>query len=103
MTNGCIFSKNMHLKDADIIFFVFINQLELTNSVNFRMLILPCKMYKNNIIFSINENVMHHFRKSKILFISLKFAFSSVQTVYGFIIKYIVPLTYLPPQIYFLT
>ena len=30
------------------------------------------KMYENNIIFSINENVMHHFRKSKIVFISLK-------------------------------
>ena len=30
------------------------------------------KMYEINIIFSISENVMHHFRKSKILFISLK-------------------------------
>ena len=52
------------LKDVDIIFLVF-NQLELTNSVKFRML-------ENNIIFSISENVMHHFRKSNILFISLK-------------------------------
>ena len=38
------------------------------------------KMYENNIIFSISENVMHHFQKSKILFISLKFAFSNVYT-----------------------
>ena len=30
------------------------------------------KMYENNIIFSISDNVMHHFRKSNILFISLK-------------------------------
>ena len=52
-------------------------------------------MYENNIIFSINEDDMHHFRKIKTLLISLKFAFSSVQTVYGFIIKYIVPVTYL--------
>ena len=27
------------------------------------------KMYENNIIFSLSENVMHHFRKSKILLI----------------------------------
>ena len=47
------------------------------------------KMYENNIIFSVSETVMHHFRKSKILFISLKFAFFSVQTVYVFIIKYL--------------
>ena len=60
-------------------------------------------MYENNIILLINANVMHHFRKSNILFISLNFAFSSVQTVYVFIIKYIVPVTYFPPQIYFLT
>ena len=58
------------------------------------------KMYENNIIFSISENVMQHFRKCKILFISLKFAFFSVQTVYVFIIKY-VPVTYLPSQINF--
>ena len=30
------------------------------------------KMYENNIIFSIIKNVMHHLRKSNILFISLK-------------------------------
>ena len=51
------------LKDVDIIFLVF-NQLELTNSVNIRVLLLPYdsyKMYENNIIFSISENVMHHF------------------------------------------
>ena len=30
------------------------------------------EMYENNIIFSICENVMHHFRKSKFVFISLK-------------------------------
>ena len=30
------------------------------------------KIYENNIFFSISENVMHHFRKSKLLFISLK-------------------------------
>ena len=63
------------------------------------------KMYENYIIFSTNENVMHDFRKSKILFISLKiYVFqypSSIQ--YVFMIKYIVPVTYLPPQIYFLT
>ena len=61
------------------------------------------KMYEINTIFSVNENVMRHFQKSKILFISLKFAFSSIQTVYIVIIKYSVPVTYLPPQIYFLT
>ena len=44
------------------------------------------KIYENNIIFSLSENVMHHFRKSKIVFISLK----SVQTVYAFIIKYFI-------------
>ena len=60
------------------------------------------KMYENNIIFSVSENVMHGFRKSKILFISLKLAFSSVQSVYVFIIKYLVSVTYLPSQIYFL-
>ena len=61
------------------------------------------KMYENNINFSINETVMHHFRKSQIEVISLKFAFSSIQIVYIFIIKYIVPITHLPPQIYFFT
>ena len=58
------------------------------------------KMYENNIILSISENVMHHFRKSKILFISLKFAFCSVQTVYVFTIKYLVPVIYLPSQFF---
>ena len=53
-------------------------------------------MYENDIIFSVNENVMHHFLKSKILLISLNFAFSSVQTVYVFIIKYIVPVEDIP-------
>ena len=39
-------------------------QLEFNNSVSCRTLSLPDmianKMYENNIIFSINENVMHH-------------------------------------------
>ena len=30
------------------------------------------KIYENNMIFSVSENVMHHFRKSKIVFISLE-------------------------------
>ena len=60
------------------------------------------KVYENNIIFSISKNVMHHFRKSKVLFISLKFAFSSVQTVYVLIKNYFVPVTFLPSQIDFL-
>ena len=59
---------------------------------------IACKMYEHDIIVSISKNVMHHFRKRKILIISLKFAFSSVQTVYIFIIKYLVPVTYLPSQ-----
>ena len=33
------------------------------------------KTYENNIIFSISENVMHHFLKRKTLFISLKYVF----------------------------
>ena len=105
-----VFCRNINafscvLKDVDIIFLVF-NQLELTKLSQFSYLkfviMIACKIYENNIIFSISENVMHHFRKSKILFISLKFSFSSVQTVYVFIIKYLVPVTYLPSQIYFL-
>ena len=55
-------------------------------------------MNENDIIFSNSENVMRHFRKSKILFISLKFAFSSVHTEYIFIIKYLVPVIYFPSQ-----
>ena len=30
------------------------------------------KMFETNVIFSVSENVMHHFQKSSILFISLK-------------------------------
>ena len=71
-TTGCIFSKKYALchsvfchiinafpcvlKDVDIIFLVF-NQLELTNLVNFCMLIcymIAYKMYENDIIFSIS-------------------------------------------------
>ena len=61
------------------------------------------KMYENNITFSVSENVMHHVEKVKFYLFHWKVAFSTVQTVYVFMIKYLVLVKYLPSQIYFLT
>ena len=53
------------------------------------------KTYENNIIYSISEIVMHHFRKSEILFLSLKICV--FQCPVG--MWYLAPVTY-PSQIY---
>ena len=61
-------------------------------------------MYEKYIIFSFSENIMHHFRKSKMLFISLKFCvFQCPNCVCIHNKIYWIPVTYLPSQIYFLT
>ena len=85
------------LKYVDIFSLLF-KQLEVTNSIIYRMLSLPYdiayKIFENHLI---HVNVMHNFWRSEILYISSKICSFQVKTVYVFIIKYLLPLSTFKP------